>query len=285
MKDLIVYSNYDEAYKAIKELGLDPIAEKNYIDQAFEFQLWNTASTKATPLEAVRTREGFKKDGVAQILEYVPEIYCLTELNRIYPGWWMEDMKRSIYSEIVALKTVMVEGYLCVKHVLPSGATSVTKRWAFADNPVKFYQNTNEPVDIGNHLKGARTEWLRAACKWYGIGLDIYHQKITPAHRSMFEDRIRAWNNYATHWKTVISSVQTGKAFRDVLRQMPSELQVARMVSVLEYIPDDDHPNFWKEFAKHSNSSDEKTTEFNNFLNKIEQIAQQLKTKKENTNG
>jgi hypothetical protein len=271
----------DNDFSEIKKLGLKTEVEEAYIDQAYQQQLWNHEATKATPPEAIKTREGFKKDGVTQTLEYVPEYYCLTELNRLYPGWWQEDMRRSNWEEVVKLETVVVEGYLCVSYPLPSGKIAVTKRWASADNPVKFLKDTKTPVDIGNHFKGARTEWLRSACKYYGIGLDIYHQKITPAHRAMFEDRIRAWDNYAGHWKKVISVVETGKTFRDVLRQMPSMEQVNRMVKLIQFFPAKDHEELWATFALKSNVSEDKTKEFDNFLTKLEQIAEQLKQKGE----
>lgn len=255
--------------------GIDDF--KNYV---FEAIFWKDLSESSTPIDRIKIREGHQdKDGNVVMVEYVPEDYVISELNRLFPGWWTEDMKRSPLEEIIKLQTVVVEGYLMIPYLTPNG-TKVRKLWAIADNAVKFKKNTTIPVDIGNNFKGGRTEWVRIAAKWLGIGLDIYHQKITPDLRRMFEDRIRKWLDYADHWKAVAATCETGKTFRTLLVTMPSEEQVMRVIKALENVSDERHAKIWENFGKLSNSTEQNRKQFEQWLKTLEEMVK----KKENSN-
>ena len=265
----------------LAKLGFTEKGKEDFKAYVYEANFWGGIASSITPPDVVEIREGFTdKDGVIHMLEYFPEEYTLAELNRLFPGWWTEDMKRSSLEEIIKLETVIVEGYLFIKYPTPQG-TQVRKIWAIAGNDIKFKKGTKVPLDLANNFKGARTEWIRIAGKWLGIGLDLYHQKITAGLRSLFEDRIRAWGTYAGHWKTIAQSCEDGKSFRTMLKTMPSELQVMRITAALEFFPKDKNGVVWENFGKLSNANEKSRKQFEAWLTEVEEIAGKNKVKKE----
>lgn len=279
MIDLVLFSDQITP-QTLSESGFKEEGISNVKDYLFQRQFAKSVENEPTPYNITEEREGFKdKQGNPVMLEYIPEEYCISELNRLYPGWWCEGMKRSDIDEIIKLETVVVEGYLCVSYPLPSGRIAVEKRWGIADNGIKFLTGTKVPVDVGNNLKGAKTEWIRNVCKWYGIGLDIYHQHITPELRKTFEDLIRDWRDYAGYWINLAKGRTNGKGFRDMLKAMPTAIQVKRMQRAVPYFSAIDQSKLWKSFGTHSNAPKENSEKFETYLTKLEQIAQELKTK------
>jgi len=268
----------------LAKLGFTEKGKADFKTYVYEANFWDGIASSVTPPDIVEIREGFKdkETGDPVMLEYFPEEYTLAELNRLFPGWWTEDMKRSSLEEIIKLETVIVEGYLFVKYPTPQG-TQVRKIWAIAGNDIKFKVGTKVPLDLANNFKGARTEWIRIAGKWLGIGLDLYHQKITAGLRSLFEDRIRAWGTYAGHWKTITQSCEDGKSFRTMLKTMPSELQVTRLTAALEFFPKDKNGVVWENFGKLSNANEKSRKQFEAWLTEVEGIAEKNKIKKEMT--
>lgn len=268
------------------KLGFTEKAIDDFKSARFEAGMWSSISDSPTPPGLIEMREGYyDKDTDSNVmLEYFPEEYTLSELNRLFPGWWTEDMKRSPADEVVKLATVIVEGYLMIPYVTPSGI-KVRKLWAVSGSEVKFKSGTKTPIDLKNTFKGARTEWIRIAGKWLGIGLDIYHQHIVPGLRSMFEDRIRTWLPYADHWKNIAIKCEGGKAFRTMLNTMPSELQITRIMNCLPHIPEAKHSEVLSSLGKLSNANDEAKKQFEDFIAMVEQIANKNKVKKEGENG
>ena len=285
MSDLVPFKdNLVTAEELVKlgELGFTDEAKEQFKSARFEANMWSSISDSPTPPELVEMREGYyDKDTDSNVmLEYFPEEYTLSELNRLFPGWWTEDMKRSPADEVVKLATVIVEGYLMISYVTPSGI-KVRRLWAVSGSEVKFKVGTKTPIDLKNTFKGARTEWIRIAGKWLGVGLDIYHQHIVPGLRSMFEDRIRAWSPHAEHWKKVATKCITGKSFRTMLQTMPSELQVTRVMNCLPHIPEEKHSEVLSSLGKLSNANDKAKEQFENYIRTLETIADKNKAKKE----
>lgn len=276
-------SKFDE--EKLEELGFSDKGKEDFKSYVYEANLWSGIAKSITPPDIVEIREGAKdKQGNPLYFEYFPEEYALGELNRLFPGWWTDNMKRSSLEEIIKLETVIVEGDLMIPYPTPSGV-KVRKLWAIAGNDIKFKKDTKIPLDLANNFKGARTEWIRIACKWLGIGLDLYHQKISPELRSLFEDRIRAWGQYADHWKGIASTVLVGKAFRTLLKTMPSQVQVDRVLVCIPFIPEPKHNEVWTNFGKLSNADDSSRKAFEVWINNLETIAERNKKKMEKENG
>jgi len=270
-------TNINSAALVIGDKRYEPSDEeikKEVYSYAFEKAFWEDIANKVTPPELVEIRKGYydKDLGRNVDLEYFPEEYTLAELNRLFPGWWVAKMKRSSAEELLKLRCVLVEGYLFVPYITPAGK-KVRKIWAIAGDDVTFKSDGVTPVSIVNTFKGARTNWLRLSGKWLGIGLDIYHQKITAPLRSMFEDRVRVWRDYAGHWINTAKSCSDGKSFRTMLKIMPSMEQIQRFRKALEHLPTDKHDELWKNFAKLSNASEESKEQFNTWLTKVEAFA------------
>jgi hypothetical protein len=285
MNNLIVF-DANTPPEDLEKLGFTEKGKENFKSYVFEASMWASIANSITPPELVEMREGYydTDTGKNVDLEYFPEEYTLTELNRLFPGWWTTKMKRSQLEEVIKLETILVEGYLMIPYATPVGA-KVRKIWAIAGSSIKFKSGTKIPVDIGNGFKGARTEWLRVAGKWLGIGLDIYHQHILPGLRSLFEDRIRTWSIHATHWKKVAGTCNTGQEFRTMLKTMPSERQIERIAACLPYIPEAKHPEILSNFGKLSNKNDVAKKQFEEWLIVVETISEKNRIKKEGKNG
>lgn len=251
--------------------------QADYESYIYEKEFWNRIQTEPTPINLLKEREGFKnKDGIAQILEYFPEEYTLNELNRLFPGWWEEEMRLSPSPEIVALQTAIVTGYLCVEYPTPKGM-KITKRWACAGSEVIFKTNTKIPLDLGDTIKSARTEWIKVAGKHFGIGLDIYHQRITPELMSAFEDTIRHWGKYADDVKKLVPTLTTGHAFRNMLKGMPNAKQSEEFVELMSKVPESQHDAFWRQFLKLNNKSAQNTAQIEKWLKDIAVAVEKMK--------
>lgn len=267
-----------EYLRVLKDAGFSDEGLNAFTDYAFEQHFWEQIEKEPTPPEITEEFEGYKdKNGNPVLLEYHPEEYVLEELRRLFPGWWTEKIRRSSWEEVVNLQTTLVEGYLMCPYVTPSG-TKVKKIWGIAGNDILFKKDTKIPLDIANAFKGARTEWIRICAKWLGIGLDIYHQKITPELRRVFEDRIRIWRPYAEYWITAASNAKTGKTFRAILKAMPKLEQIKRFSTVIKLFPETDQNILWKKFAAQTNVPSDREKEFETFLNKVEIAAQRFST-------
>lgn len=268
-------------------------AQKGYQDYFYEKELWGKIEQTSTPLDSIEEREGFKVNGVPQVLEYIPEEYTIHELNRLFPGWWNDEMKRNGMDEIVAFEAVIIEGYLYIPYPTPSG-TKVRKIWAIAGSQIKFKQDSKVPLDIADNFKGARTEWIRIAGKWLGIGLDIYHQKITADLRSLFEDILRCLTPLDDCTDETLKgkrkelmkeagSLTTGQGFRKLLKSLATPQQISRFTKVLDILPQPKREELWKHFLKFSNKSEQATTQINTWLvgleTKIETIKAKMNTK------
>lgn len=298
MSNIIKYEIPQDALTFIE--GLDDAGKKAYRDYFYEKSLWESIANESTPLDVVKEREGsYSKELQANvILEYIPEHYTVQELNRLFPGWWTADMKRSELEEIIKLESVIIEGYLCVPYPTPSG-TQVRKLWGIAGSKIQFLKDTKIPVDLADNFKGARTEWLRIQGKWLGIGLDIYSQRISNDLRGMFEDLCRALEplsllpddtlkNKVSEMMKIAETLTTGHTFRNYLKEFPSANQLKRFGEALTFINNDAKKvELWTSFLKFSSKSDAARTQTESWLIKFESKIQQLKVKlnKEKQNG
>jgi len=284
-REEILGKDFLEDYKnQLNKLPIDESTKKKFVNKAWESHLWKSIADKPTPFDIVEERDGGKSGN----LEYFPEEYTINELNRLFPGWWCEEMQTNCDT---IMRTVYTTGYLMIRYIDLLGISVIRKIYAVGASEI-FSKVTDKfaPSQPDDRYKASRTEWIKLAGKWLGIGLDIYHQQITSELRSVFEDTIRDWNIYAQHWKNIASKCLNGHAFRTMLKVMPSLNQVKRFQEALIHFPDKDYPQLWQEFAKHNNSKKLKPdingkntsdySKFEVFLIKIEDIANELKNKK-----
>ena len=272
-----------ELEKKIQSLPED--LRDDFKNQAFKSAWFKRVADQVTPFDFLKERKGpwdtdagdFKK------LEYFPDDYTITELDRVYPGWWMEDMKSEF---INTLRAFLVTGYLCVEYPTFSGM-QVVKRWASAGHDIEYKKDTNEPSGASNAFISARTYWIKSAGKLYGIGLDIYHQRITPELRSIFEDRVRYWGMYAQEAKDVAATLETGHGFRKYIQELPNPKLTERIVEALKLIPPDTvakdgniHDLVWKQFVKLRMDSNANRQQAEQFISQVEVTAQQFANNK-----
>ncbi len=278
------YKQYENIFSKLFT-NIPDDAKKDFESHFFESAFWKTIETECTPLEVLKKRKGsWNKDkGDFDELEYFPEDYTLGELNRLFPGWWTEDM----HSEIdYKLRIATVSGYLCVEYPTLQ-REKVAKRWAVASSKIQISKeidektNAFEASNADDVYKAARTEWIKVAGKWYGIGLDIYHQKITPELRSIFEDTIRNWGAYGDETKKLAATIIKGVTFRDFIKELPTIQQTKRFLQTLEFIPQEKHHILWLNFVKLSNKDNENKIKTEEWLLKLEKASETIKQKGE----
>lgn len=221
-------------------------------DRLYETLLFDYVKSVPTPLEVIKYREG--SDG--KEYEYFDEHYTNSELDRLFPGWWEEEMSTRYDERAMAYITT---GYLCIEYTLPSGQTRIRRIYAVGGARVyakvsSVERGMPEPSQPEDRAIASLTRWKKLAGKQLGIGLDIYHQRITPPLQSAFEDRIRDWvYPYAEPFKDIAKKLTTGKGMRKLLKTLPTVEQTQRFLKNLRQVenyttfPKD---KFWETFTK-----------------------------------
>lgn len=255
-------------------------------DKAYEKTLWEHIASTTVPLEAIENRKG----GKAGELEYVEEFYVTGELDRLFPGWWMSGMKTEY---IPSINLFLTTGYGHVTYLLPSGVEKTRQIYAAAADRV-YAQNDdpNSPSNPHHVPAGSVTRWIKLFAKRLNIGLEIYHQKISPELRQKFENMIRDWKfPYAENAKKIVETIETGQAFRKFLLSLPTETQTARFIQALALASThsqkfkDDMDKFWEQFVKLSNANKASTEQTENFLKELEELAIKLQKKSQEKQG
>lgn len=231
---LTVHKEYE---RQVSNLNItDPKAK----DRVYETLLFNFIKEMPTPLEVIKLRKG--ADG--NEFEYFDEHYTNQELDRLFPGWWTDDMKTWYDPQTQAYITT---GYLFVEYTLPSGEKKIRK--VYAVGGAKVYAKRSS---IENGLPEASqpedraiasfTRWKKLAGKQLGIGLDIYHQRITSYLRKEYERRTAPiWHKWKIDLDKIFNSLTTGKGARKLIKSLaePEEYEmISRSLLKLEaYIP------------------------------------------------
>lgn len=292
-QSIISYARQVITSKEAEELFENLPAEvvQDVKSQVFSSAFFQRIERGMTPFDFLKERKGWKNrdTGEYEMVEYFPEDYTISELNRLFPGWWTESMDWKIDT---SMRTASVWGYLCVEYPSLKGM-KVTKRWAIGSERIEF--NKDESPTTGmkdasqpeDRVTAARTRWLKLAGKWFGIGLDIYHQRITPELRSWFEDTVRNWSVYGDRAKEIAATYETGHKFRNFIKSLPTLEMTADLLKFLSKIPDDlkdgENRNFkdeiWKSFVKLRIDTDEGRVKSRKFLNQIEVFSKKFETK------
>lgn len=248
-------------------------------DQLFETLLWEYIKQVPVPLEVIKTRVG--ADG--KEYEYFDEHYTISELDRLFPGWWQDEMITRYDPQSQAYIT---SGYLCVEYLLPSGQKKIRKIYVTGGAQVHAKKNEKEqgnlvPSQPEDRAIASVTRWQKLAGKKLGIGVEIYHQRITPQLTSQFFEIVNLWRPpFANKHIEVFNKMQKGKGVRDLLKSMPSLEQTKRLVDILSQIPADDpvydFDAVWKFFVSCNRESAEKALpqinkQVNGRLKKIEE--------------
>lgn len=115
-----------------------------------------------------------------QMLTYVPGDYVIMMLNTFFPGWSF----RVTSYDTIEFKDKMVEaichGELEIvihgvrKTLSGTGRNPVLYRKDQDNNP------TDEPVSVGNALKGAETDCIKKCASRLGIAWDVYYGMYSP---------------------------------------------------------------------------------------------------------
>lgn len=293
------------AYYTDEEIknSLDRVPEEvkdDFRAHIFEASFWKHIEHKHVPFDFLKKRKGSKIAGTDEykMLEYFPADYTTSELNRLFPGWWQEEMKLEVDYK---LRTVRIMGYLCVEYPTLKGK-KVTKRWATASTAIKISRDIDDKTNMfeasqpDDLEKSALTEWIKIAGKYFGIGLEIYSQRVTPELRSIFEDLVRDWGVYAEEVKKIAATIETGTGFRDFLRSLPSIEQTKRFINAVKWLPEGAAKEVngeqvsiirlsWLNFIKQRNDSEKNKLTLETFIQQMEQGALKIKQQKENNNN
>jgi len=242
-----------------------PAHLKNQIkDQVFDTLLWQYIKEIPIPLEVIKSRVGSK----GQEYEYFDEHYTNSELDRLFPGWWTEECVTRYDPQTQAYIT---SGYLCVEYILPSGQKKIRKVYAVGGAQVFAKVADREagqmtPSQPEDRAIASVTRWQKLAGKKLGIGIEIYHQQITPRLSKQFQEIVELWKYpYAEPHKEAFNKMTKGKGVRDLLKAMPTLRQTEAFLKALQLLPADD-PIFefdkaWEYFTKQNRVSADKAIE------------------------
>lgn len=224
-----------------------------------ESMYWYNEAHRPTPTNVISRRPH-------DDLEYVKEFYVLDEMDRLYPGWWQEDMQ-TVYSP--ESRTFTTTGYFCFEYMTYLGK-KVRKVYAVGSS---FVQGKKEdksmPSQPEDMAKASLTEWYRIAGKRLGIARDIYSQEVTINLVREFEHRIKPIQQYAGSLIEIAGTITKGSAFRDLLATMPTEEQVQEFAETIMPLPIEKKQGLWDHFLKFNNSTPEETQKITNFIQQI----------------
>ncbi len=272
VKDVIgqVQKEFD---KTIANLGITDAKQK---DRVYETLLFNFIKEIPTPLEVIKVRKG--ADGSEY--EYFDEHYTNQELDRLFPGWWTDEMKTWYDAQTQAYITT---GYLYVEYTLPSGATKIRKVYAVGGAKVYAKKSSlenglpeaSQPED---RAIASFTRWKKLAGKQLGIGLDIYHQKVTPYLKSLYEKKTQSiWVKYRAELDKIAETIKTGKGMRTLLKKLATPEEYDQLSILLlkceQYLPKENFEKIadttWQSAIQDKNQIPSLLNQLTTLLNKI----------------
>ena len=121
------------------------------------------ALTKPFEKEVIQQRKG----RFGQMLDYVGAHYVIERLNSAIKGEWSFCIKEHVIleDEVIVLGELSSHG---ISHQ-QFGSSSITRS-----------KQSNEPVSIGDDLKGAASDCLKKCATQFGVGLHLYGLEIKP---------------------------------------------------------------------------------------------------------
>ena len=119
---------------------------------------------KNTPEKYVRERRG--KGG--QKWKYVSGGYVQKTLNLMFGFNWSFEV---VKFEVIGKQAIVLGKLTCV-----SNGQTITKM-QFGRQDIKYKRDSEDPLDLGNDLKGATTDALKKCASQIGIASDIYNKE------------------------------------------------------------------------------------------------------------
>ena len=246
------------------------------VDNAYESMLWEYIKNIPVPDALIKKREG--SDG--KMYDYFPEFFTTAELDRIFPGWWFQDVSTRYDDKAMAYIT---SGYICVEYVLPSGIKKIKSVYATGGADVFPKKGQSLPSQPADRAAASVTKFIKLAGKRLGIGLEIYHDQILPARRAQFEKLVADWGEYANEIRILYNSATKGSGVRKICRILPTPGQTKRLQALVARVPEKVADAIWRNFVKlHRDKADAWLLEWEQKIAKKEQeIAEEAKKKAE----
>lgn len=213
------------------------------IDNAYETALWEYIKNIPVPDALIKKRKG--SDG--EMYEYFPEFFTTAELDRIFPGWWFQDMQTRYDDKSMAYITL---GYICIEYILPSGTKKIRHIYASGGADVFPKKGTAIPSQPADRAAASVTKFIKLAGKRLGFGLELYHNQILPARREQFEALIADWGDYANEIRAVYNSATKGSGIRKLCRILPTFEQTTRVKILVERVPSEVGDAIMQNFVK-----------------------------------
>jgi hypothetical protein len=251
----------------IKDVGksLPEKMRESATDNAYETALWEYIKNIPVPDALIKKREG--SDG--KMYDYFPEFFTTGELDRIFPGWWMQDVTTRYDDKSMAYIT---SGNLCIEYVLPSGIKKIRTVYAVGGADVFAKKGTSIPSQPGDRAAASVTKFIKLAGKRLGLGLELYHDQILPARRTQFERLVSGWGEYATEVRTIYNASHKGSGVRKLCRILPTPEQTERLKFLVTRVPEKVADAIWKNFVKlHRDKADAWLTDWEGKITKKEQ--------------
>ncbi len=212
-------------------------------DNAYENGLWTYIKSIPIPDSIIKRREGNDK----KMYDYFPEFYTTAELDRLFPGWWYQDMETRYDEKSMAYIT---SGYICIEYVLPSGTKKIRPIYASGGADVFPKKGTAVPSQPADRAAASVTKFIKLAGKRLGIGLEIYHNQILPVRRKQFEELVKDWGEYASEIRTIYNSATKGSGVRKLCRILPTSEQTGRLRALVDRVPEPVGAAIWENFVK-----------------------------------
>ncbi len=201
---------------------------------------FNSFTYEETPEEFIYQREG--ADG--KIMDYIKQFYVIRVLNSRFFPWEVKNKKFWYQPEV---RTWVFTADLCVTY--PDLITGELRKRCVPGIGAAYVHSRKDdptiPVQPDDMAKAARTEFIKNAAYWLGIGFDIYSQEIPMSLRDEFEDRIREWRIKEPILKYA-SKLQTKKGFARFIKGLPTKEQTKRFITILNNIPKEKHNALWE---------------------------------------
>jgi len=245
------------------------------IDNAYESALWEYIKNIPVPDALIKRREGSDK----KMYDYFPEFFTTAELDRIFPGWWFQDMHTRYDEKSMAYIT---SGYICIEYILPSGTKKIRTVYASGGADVFPKKGTAIPSQPADRAAASVTKFIKLAGKRLGLGLELYHDQILPARREQFTQLISEWGSYADEVVAIYKSCKKGSGVRKLCRVLPTPEQTIRLKLLIDKLPDNVKDAIWKNFVKlHRDKVDAWLNDWELKINKKEQEKTEEKKKTE----
>lgn len=218
-----------------------------------EANFWDNMFNIETPEAETYTRQGptDKNTGEPVILEYVKDRYTIRMLNKLFPGWYTEDMKLEYHNPV---NTWVCTGYLVIRYPTPEGLKT-RKIWAVGATEVQvkktIQDNLIKPSQPEDQAKGAYTEWIKLVGKRLGIGTDIFEQTISETLMQTYKDKVKDWD-YTDITDKVVEGINSKKVFISYVDNLPDAKQTLDFKEIMEKVPEDKKAAVWNQFQRYN---------------------------------